>query len=79
MLNKIMALGGILSLMACSSIDNSTYKAGDPGVTDEMVEQQKAEDLPFENVAFVVAMILALGTLINDHSGGISNGPPLPP
>ena len=79
MLNKIIALAGFLPLVACSSIDNSTLKPGAPGVTDEMVEQQKAEDLPFDNFAFVVALILTLGTLMNDHGGGVSNVPPPPP
>lgn len=78
MLKKIRVMCGLLAVTACSSIDNSTYTPGAPGVTDDMVEQQKLADLPYDNYVFVVGMILALGALLNDHGGGFT-GQPLPP
>jgi hypothetical protein len=83
MLSKIMVICGLLSLAACSSIDNSTYKRGSPGVTDAMVDEQAADDARQTNAVLAFLSVLALGAFLNAHNGGVApttpQDPPPPP
>ena len=72
MIKKLIAAGSLLSLAACSSMDNSTYKVGTLGATQDMVDQQAADDLRQTNAVLVLVTVLTLGFLLNENNGGFA-------